>query len=450
MANTVIVGMQWGDEGKGKIVDLICPAFDAVARYQGGHNAGHTVRFGDRHFSLRLIPSGILHEGMSCVLGNGMVVAPDAFLGELEELRGAGVDETGRLSVSNRATVLLPLHVALDRARERARGAAAIGTTSRGIGPAYESKVARYGLRMVDLAAPDLEDRIAASLDVVGPQLQAHAAAGRVEEVEAGEASETDPAALADACRAWAERLAPYLADTEHLLNGWIRDGKSLLFEGAQGTLLDVDHGTFPYVTSSSSTAGGAATGTGVPPTAIDGVIGILKAYTTRVGAGPFTTELEDDTGEYLRQRGNEFGTVTGRPRRCGWLDLVAARYAQTLNGVDGIALTKLDVLDELREIKICTGYRLRGEVLHDLPAERAALEDAEPVYDTVPGWQKTTAGALELSDLPPAARDYVARIEDELGAPVLFVSTGPRREETILRHDLPELGRLTSGRLLR
>ena len=446
MANTVIVGMQWGDEGKGKIVDLICPAFDAVARYQGGHNAGHTVRFGDRHFSLRLIPSGILHEGMLCVLGNGMVVAPDAFLGELEELREAGVDETGRLSVSNRATVLLPLHVALDRARETARGAAAIGTTSRGIGPAYESKVARYGLRMVDLAAPDLEDRIAGALEVVGPQLAAFAAGGGGE--EGGEPAETDAAALADACRGWAERLAPYLADTEHLLNGWIRDGKSLLFEGAQGTLLDIDHGTYPYVTSSSSTAGGAATGTGVPPTAIDGVVGILKAYTTRVGGGPFTTELEDDTGAFLRKRGNEFGTVTGRPRRCGWLDLVAARYAQTLNGVDGIALTKLDVLDDLAEIRVCTGYRVGGDVLRDFPADRAALEQAEPVYDTVPGWRRTTAGALDLSDLPQAARAYVARIEDELGAPVVIVSTGPRREETILRRDHPELGRLTSGRL--
>lgn len=453
MANTVIIGMQWGDEGKGKIVDLICPAFDAVARYQGGHNAGHTVRFGDHHFSLRLIPSGILHEDMHCVLGNGMVVAPEAFLGELQELRDAGVDETGRLSVSNRATVLLPLHVALDRARETARGAAAIGTTSRGIGPAYESKVARYGLRMVDLAAPDLDERIAGALDVVGPQLAGFAeAAGedsdRVETDSVETSVETDPVALANACRRWAEQLAPYLADTEHLLNGWIREGKSLLFEGAQGTLLDIDHGTYPYVTSSSSTAGGAATGTGVPPTAIDGVIGILKAYTTRVGGGPFTTELEDETGEFLRKRGNEFGTVTGRPRRCGWLDLVAARYAQTLNGVDGIALTKLDVLDDLAEIKICTGYRVGGEVLRDFPADRAALEEAEPVYDTVPGWRQSTVGALELSDLPAAARSYVARIEDELGAPAVIISTGPRREETILRHEHPELGRLTSGRL--
>ncbi|HEX2253068.1 MAG TPA: adenylosuccinate synthase [Thermoanaerobaculia bacterium] len=435
MPNVVIVGMQWGDEGKGKIVDLICPAFDAVARYQGGHNAGHTVRFGEHHFSLRLIPSGILHQGTECVLGNGMVVSPEAFLGERQELRDAGVDDAGRLHLSNRATVLLPPHVALDRAREQARGAAAIGTTSRGIGPAYESKAGRYGLRLADLAADDLEERLEELLGVVRPQL--HSLGSDVEP------EEVDAAALAERCRAWGEALSGHLADTEQLLNGWLRAGHSVLFEGAQGTLLDIDHGTYPYVTSSSSTAGGAATGSGVPPTAIDGVIGILKAYTTRVGGGPFTTELEDETGRFLRKRGNEFGTVTGRPRRCGWLDLVAARYAQMLNGVTGIALTKLDVLDDLDEIKVCTAYRVGGETVTDLPADRAALDTAEPVYETLPGWGTSTVGTLSFEELPPAARDYVRYIEERLGAPAVWISTGPRREETIARRDLPAYGRL-------
>ncbi|HEX2164840.1 MAG TPA: adenylosuccinate synthase [Thermoanaerobaculia bacterium] len=440
MANVVVVGMQWGDEGKGKVVDLVCPAFDAVVRFQGGHNAGHTVRFGERHFSLRLIPSGILHEGTACVLGNGMVVSPEAFLGELEELHDAGVDSAGRLFVSDRATVLLPTHVALDQARERAAGDSAIGTTSRGIGPAYESKAGRYGLRMVDLAEDDLEERLAAWLALVRPQIEALGGAADPEAL--------DPAALAGRCREWGERLAPYLAPTETLLHGWLAEGKSLLFEGAQGALLDVDHGTFPFVTSSSSSAGGAATGTGVPPTALDGVLGLLKAYTTRVGAGPFTTELTDPTGEFLRKRGNEFGTVTGRPRRCGWLDLVAARYAKRLNGVGGIALTKLDVLDDLPEIRVCTAYRIAGRETTDFPASRTALAAAEPVYRTVPGWRTPTAGKLEWEDLPQAARDYVRMIEDELEAPVLFVSTGPRREETILRRGEPGFAELTGGRL--
>jgi adenylosuccinate synthase len=440
MPNVVVVGMQWGDEGKGKIVDLVCPAFDAVVRFQGGHNAGHTVRFGDRHFSLRLIPSGILHEGMACVLGNGMVVSPEAFLGELEELHAAGVDSSGRLFISDRATVLLPTHVALDQAREQARGAAAIGTTSRGIGPAYESKAGRYGLRMVDLGEDDLEERLEDWLEIVRPQLAALGFEAAPELLDA--------AALAVRCREWGERLAPHLAATETLLHGWLAEGRPVLFEGAQGALLDIDHGTFPFVTSSSSSAGGAATGTGVPPTAIDGVLGLLKAYTTRVGAGPFTTELDDETGEFLRKRGNEFGTVTGRPRRCGWLDLVAARYARRLNGVGGIALTKLDVLDDVPEIRLCTAYRIGGREVTDFPASRTDLAAAEPVYRTVPGWKTTTAGKLAWEDLPQTARDYVRTIEDELDAPVVIVSTGPRREETILRRDQAAFAALTGGRL--
>jgi adenylosuccinate synthase len=445
MANVIIVGMQWGDEGKGKIVDLICPAFDAVVRFQGGHNAGHTVKFGDRHFSLHLIPSGILHPELRCVLGTGMVIAPDALLAELDRLRGAGVDERGRLFVAKRATALLPCHVALDVARERARGHAAIGTTARGIGPAYESKAGRYGVRMVDLLAPDLEARLAMMTTLVDAQLAGLGSPPG----DGGEGGGPGDrlAALVEDCRRWGSELAPFLADAEQLLAGWRRAGDSLLFEGAQGALLDIDHGTYPYVTSSNSTTGGAATGDGVPPTALDGVIGVLKAYTTRVGGGPFTTELDDSTGEFLRQRGNEFGTTTGRPRRCGWLDTVAARYSQTLDGADVLALTKLDVLDELEEIKVCTAYRIGGAATGDFPADRRALEDARPLYRTLKGWRRTTVGVLDEADLPQAARDYVAFIEDELEVPVGLLSTGPRREETLLRDD-PALDRLTAGRL--
>jgi adenylosuccinate synthase len=436
MANVIIVGMQWGDEGKGKIVDLLCPAFEGVVRYQGGHNAGHTVKFRDRHFSLHLIPSGILHEGMLCVLGNGMVVAPDALLTELGRLREGGIDEEGRLFISNRAHVLLPCHAELDKAREESRGAGKIGTTSRGIGPAYEGKIARYGIRMCDLFAPDLEERIGLVVARIQAELR-HLGAPEL----------ADAASYLETCRAWGERLKPMLRDTEQLLNGWIRDGRSLLFEGAQGALLDVDHGTYPFVTSSNSTSGGACTGTGVPPTRIDGAIGVLKAYTTRVGGGPFPSELSGDIAEFLRGRGNEYGTTTGRPRRCGWLDTVVARYAQLLNGVDAIALTKLDVLDDFDEIPVCTGYRIKGETLRDLPPDQWSLENVEPVLKTMKGWKKSTVGTLDRADLPPEARDYVDFIEEEIGAPIPLISTGPRREETILRED-EALARLTSGRL--
>jgi len=439
MANVIIVGMQWGDEGKGKIVDLLCPAFDAVVRYQGGHNAGHTVRFGERHFSLQLIPSGILHEGMRCVLGNGMVVAPDALLAELARLAEAGVRADGRLFLANRAHVLLPFHAELDRAREAAWGGGKIGTTARGIGPAYQSKMMRTGLRACDLAAPNVEELL--RFEMVGIEVELKSLGGT---------SLPSPAFYGDQCRAWAERLAPCLRDTEQLLNGWIDAGRSLLFEGAQGTLLDVDHGTYPYVTSSSSTAGGASTGTGVPPTRIAGALGVLKAYTTRVGGGPMVSELTDATGEFLRQRGNEYGTVTGRPRRCGWLDTVVARYGRLVNGIDAVALTKLDVLDGFDEIPVCVGYRTgTGKVLRDLPPGRADLEGAQPVLRVMKGWKTETVGILDHGDLPAAARDYVDLIEQEVGAPVALVSTGPRREETIVREN-PALARLTEGRLER
>ena len=436
MANTIVLGMQWGDEGKGKIVDLICPAFDAVARFQGGHNAGHTVKFGDQHFALHLLPSGILHPDTHCVLGNGMVIAPDALFEELDQLAKAGVEPGDRLAISDRAQVILPTHVALDRARESASGKHKIGTTVRGIGPAYESKAARFGVRCGDLLSDSLRPRLEAQHRQIAPQL---------EHLGASEAPSVDE--LEALCRGWGERLAPWLADTSVLLNQWIGEGKSLLFEGAQGALLDLDHGTYPFVTSSNATAGGAATGSGVAPNRITGTLGVIKAYTTRVGAGPFVCELEDATGEHLRRRGNEFGTTTGRPRRCGWLDAVVARQSATLNGVDALAVTKLDVLDELDTIKVCVGYRYQGEVLRYLPADLSVQAAIEPVYREMPGWQTSTVGLLAIEELPSAARDYLRLIEDELETPIALVSTGPRREETLIVPD-PALLRLLENRL--
>ena len=423
MPNIVIVGMQWGDEGKGKIVDLICPAFDAVVRYQGGHNAGHTVRFGEEHFSLHLVPSGILHGEMLCALGNGMVIAPDALFRELEMLQEAGVETAQRLFISHRAHLVLPTAVALDRAREAARGEARLGTTFRGIGPTYEGKASRMGLRLCDLFRTDLEERVRYLLSRAAAELKS-----------LGVAEEQEPAALLEQLYGWQESLKPFLNDTELLFHRWVDEGKSLLLEGAQGTLLDLDHGTFPFVTSSNSTAGGASTGTGLPPTAISGSVGILKGYSTRVGAGPFATELEDATGEFLRKRGNELGTTTGRPRRCGWLDLVATRYARRVNGIGAIALTKMDVMDDLEEIQVCVGYRQGGEVFQEYGARFESGEPYEPVYRTMPGWRRSTVGTTSYEDLPAAARAYVEMVEEEVGAPVAIISTGPRREETILR----------------
>ncbi len=438
MANTIVLGMQWGDEGKGKIVDLVCPAFDAVVRCQGGHNAGHTVRFGERHFALHFLPSGVVTSAMPCVLGNGMVIFPDALFAELEKLEKLGVATADRLFISDRAQVILPPHIALDKAREAARGPGKIGTTSRGIGPAYESKAARSGLRTGDLLASDLLQRLTAPLHQIVPQL-----------IELGVGPPPRLESLLATCQGWARRLRPFLSDTTRILNRWIDEGKGVLFEGAQGALLDIDHGTYPYVTSSNSTAGGVCTGAGVAPARIDGVLGVAKAYTTRVGGGPFVGELEEATGEHLRRKGNEFGTTTGRPRRCGWFDAVAVRYARLLNGVGALALTKLDVLDELEEIKICTGYRYRGRVGRDFPAALEILKAAEPEYRTLPGWRSSTAGIREFDDLPQAARDYVAVIEEEVGVPVVVISTGPRREETILL-DRPEMRTLVADRLAR
>ena len=425
MANVVVVGMQWGDEGKGKIIDLLCPAFDAVVRFQGGNNAGHTVKFGsgegDEHFALHLIPSGILHEGVACYLGNGLVINPDAFLAEVAQLERRGIETAGRLRLSDRAHALTPVHVALDIVREEARGADRIGTTAKGIGPAYESKIGRTGIRLAELVA--------------GGEAMRNRQIVRVADFErpAAEGAELDPEAAAADFTRWAERLSPYLCDLSVELDDLMRKGGTVLFEGAQGALLDVDHGTYPYVTSSNSTTGGAATGSGVPPTAIDGAIGVVKAYTTRVGEGPMPTELVDDIGLHLRERGHEFGTTTGRPRRCGWLDLVVLRHASRVNGARCLALTKIDVLDELEELQVCVAYRIGGEVVRNLPAVTDRLEVAEPIYRTFPGWMQDTRGVLERHDLPRAALDYIDFLEQELDASADLISSGPRREETVV-----------------
>jgi len=430
---TVINGMQWGDEGKGKIVDLLCPGFDTVVRFQGGDNAGHTVKFGDRHFALHLVPSGICHAEIDCVLGTGMVINPDTLFEELEGLQSSGIDTSGRIYISKRAHVITPLHRKLDQLREAALGKDQIGTTSRGIGPTYESKASRDGIRICELTAGPIEGRLERLHDRC------------LQEGDGSLEPELGVAAVLEVCREWGRRLEPTLADTETLVNRWITSGKSVLFEGAQGTLLDLDHGTYPYVTSSSPTAGGACAGAGVPPTSITGVVGILKAYTTRVGGGPFVTELHDDTGGYLQKRGNEYGTTTGRPRRCGWLDLVAARRSRIISGIDCIALTKIDVLDELDEIQVCVGYRSAGRDVSDLPASISEIERCEPVYETLPGWNQSTVGKLRFDELPAAARDYVAFIEEQLDASIEIVSTGPRREETIVRSG-GRLEELTGG----
>lgn len=422
--NLAVIGTQWGDEGKGKIVDLLCESFDVVARYQGGHNAGHTVKFGDKHFALRLIPSGILHPGKLCILGNGMVIDPEALLDEIEKLRGLGVTIDKNLKISDSAHVILPYHPALDLAREEAAGAAKIGTTGRGIGPAYETKVSRYGIRVSDLLDPDvLRDKIEFACAEKNPVLQS---------VYGKETF--DPKKLYSDYTHFGEVLAERITNGTVLINEMIRAGKKVMFEGAQGTMLDIDHGTYPFVTSSNTVVGGVCTGLGVAPKHIHRVAGVAKAYTTRVGGGAFPTELNDATGEHLRKRGNEFGTVTGRPRRTGWLDLAVLRTSVMLNGIDELAITKLDVLDDLDEIPVCTRYNVRGEHWQTFPAFAVAHDDYKPEYKTLKGWKRSTVGVTSYDDLPQQARDYVRFIEDEVECTASIVSTGPRREETIQR----------------
>jgi len=439
MPNIVVIGAQWGDEGKGKVVDVITPHVNVVVRFSGGNNAGHTVVVGREKYVLHTIPSGILHNGRRCVIGCGVVIDPGSLIEEMEMLVQRGVTLDGNLYISKNAHLIMPYHPALDRASEAKLGKRRIGTTGKGVGPAYVDKAARVGIRMADLLDERLfREKLEFNLDQKNRLLR---------EIYDAETFTVD--AILHPYRRYAGWLAPYITDTALLLSRWIDAGASVLFEGAQGTLLDVDHGTYPFITSSNPTAGGACTGTGVPPTKINGVLGIAKAYLTRVGGGPFPSELHGPMADLLRAEGNEFGSVTGRPRRCGWVDAVALRYAVRLNGFDAIALTKLDVLDDVDEIPVCIGYRLNGKVVRDLPAGRADLEGAEPVLRVMKGWKRETVGILDFGDLPPAARDYVDLIEQEVGAPVALISTGPRREETIVREN-PALARLTEGRLAR
>jgi adenylosuccinate synthase len=421
MSNIIILGAQWGDEGKGKLVDLLADRFDYVVRYQGGHNAGHTILIGDRKFVLRLIPSGILRPGKTAVIGNGLVIDPLALLEEIEQLDAAGVDVANQLRISNRAHVLIPSHRLVEKITECKL---AIGTTLRGIGPGYEDKAARRGIRIADLLDRAYFPEALAQL-IADHRTRARAF-GLDEEIDVDEVTARYTQA--------AERIRPLVCDTVRLLHDAMAAGKNLLFEGAQGTMLDLDHGSYPFVTSSSASAGGACTGAGIPPTKIDGVIGISKAYTTRVGGGPFPSEALDEMGDLIRRRGNEFGSVTGRPRRCGWFDVPVLRYAAAINGFDTMVLTKLDVMDELAEIPVCVGYRIDGVEVQDVPPTWRELARAEPVYESLPGWQSSTKGISEWADLPAAAQRYVSFLEEQTGVEAGCISTGPERTETVLR----------------
>jgi len=428
--NVVVIGTQWGDEGKGKLVDWLTESAQGVIRFQGGHNAGHTLVIGGRKQVLRLIPSGILRPGVLCYIGNGVVLSPPALLQEIDELERAGVSVRDRLRVSEACPLILPYHVALDQAREARRGDAKIGTTGRGIGPAYEDKVARRALRVRDLFAPQrFRERVAEVLDLHNFMLRNYL-----------NAQPLDPAEVADGALALAERVAPMVADVPRLLAQAMARGDHLLFEGAQGALLDIDHGTYPFVTSSNCVAGAAAAGAGVGPQALHYVLGITKAYTTRVGSGPFPTELFDETGRHLATRGNEFGSVTGRPRRTGWFDAPALKRSIQLNGVTGLCVTKLDVLDGLASVKVCVGYREKGAggepTIDMLPFGADAVESLEPVFEELPGWSETTCGVRNWDALPANAQRYLRRVAELVGAPVDIVSTGADRDETILlRH---------------
>ena len=429
MANVVIVGMQWGDEGKGKIVDLLAERFDIVARYQGGHNAGHSVQVGDKSFVLHLLPSGIVHPGKICVLGNGMVIDPKAFFVEADRLTQQGIEVSPeRVKISSRAHLILPYHRALDHTSEERLGNEKVGTTLRGIGPAYEDKAGRRGIRTADALVPDvLRSRIERNLED----------ANRIISAYGGEMLNADE--IFAEMSELTERLGAFISDTTHYLNVAATEGRSILLEGAQATLLDVDHGTYPFVTSSCTTVGGAIVGTGLAPQRLTGVLGIVRTYTTRVGEGPFPTEMlegEAELGQMIRERGREYGASTGRPRRCGWFDAFATRYAAEINGFSSVALTKLDVLDELDEIKVCTGYKLDGKVCESLPAVSQDLRRIEPIYATMPGWKSSTVGTTEMSALPANARRYVEFLSEQIGVEIGLVSTGPERSQTIIVHD--------------
>ncbi|MBC7342087.1 MAG: adenylosuccinate synthase [Clostridia bacterium] len=424
MSTLVVVGAQWGDEGKGKITDYLAEQAELVVRYQGGNNAGHTVVVDKREFKLHHIPSGILYPGKTCIIGNGVVINPRVLFQELDNLHACGVDTSG-LRISDIAHVILPYHLELDSAQEERRGAGSIGTTQKGIGPAYVDKVHRSGLRVIDLVEGDFRQRLETAIAEKNEEL-----------VRLYGREPLDAGAIIDEYADWAGKLRPLVTDTSLLINQAIDAGKKVLFEGAQGTLLDIDHGTYPFVTSSSPVAGGACTGAGVGPTRIDRVMGVAKAYTTRVGAGPFPTELTDGVGEIMRREGREFGTTTGRPRRCGWPDAVLLRYAARLNGMEYLALTKLDVLDGLREIKVAVAYRYQGQVISEFPHSPAVLAQCQPIYETLPGWEADLTQVRRQEDLPREAVAFIERLEELSGTKIALLSVGPEREQTIIRDE--------------
>ncbi len=424
MSNLAVLGLQWGDEGKGKLIDLAAEHYDVVVRCQGGNNAGHTVQVGDQVYKLSLIPSGILRPGKTGVVGNGVVINPEALLSEIDTLRSLGVDVESNLLVSSRAHVVFPYHPMLEQSSESASGKRRIGTTSRGIGPCYEDKVARRGIRVAELLSPTLfPDRFRA----IAAEKSAVAGALGVDEPWDVEAALAQYQELA-------ERMRPFVTDTGKYLNRAIKNGERLLFEGAQATMLDIDFGTYPYLTSSNATAGGLCTGSGVSPRLLHDIVGVAKAYATRVGEGPFATEVHGTAGDELRRAGAEYGTVTGRPRRCGWFDIPLLQYAHAINHLSSLFITKLDVLDYLEKIPVCTGYRLKGAALDWMPAISEEYAQVEPVYEELPGWNSPTAGITEFEQLPQAAKDYIAFLEDRLEVEIGGVSTGPKREETIIR----------------
>src|SRR5271154_2758824 len=424
MSNVIVLGAQWGDEGKGKVVDLLAERFDIVTRYQGGHNAGHTVYIGEKKFVLKLIPSGILRPGVQAVIGNGVVIDLAALLDEIAGLEANGIDAMKQLRISNRAHVIFPFHRLVEKMSEARENRIPIGTTSRGIGPCYEDKTGRRGIRIADLYDPesfrDIYDTLVEDKKTLAATFNLH------DTIDYGE--------IRAQHEQYAERIRPMVCDTAALLADAMASGKRILFEGAQGTMLDIDHGTYPFVTSSSASAGGASIGTGVPPTRIAGIIGVSKAYITRVGSGPFPTESLDATGDLLRREGNEFGAVTGRPRRCGWVDAPLLRYTAIVNGFDTLMITKLDVLDHLDEIPVCTGYKLCGVEVTEMPATYRALEAIEPVYVNLPGWRTSTRGIARFDELPDRARSYLRFLEEKAGVEVGGISTGPERNETIIR----------------
>lgn len=424
MSSIVIVGAQWGDEGKGKIVDVLTEGADVVARYQGGHNAGHTVVINSEKFILHLIPSGILHKGKICIIGNGVVIEPNSLIAEIEGLKKRGIEVGENLLISKNAHVIMPYHMAIENAHESKRGSKKIGTTGRGIGPCYVDKMARNGIRIIDLYNPKVfREKLESNLDEINYILQ-HRYGSEGFDVDA----------IYDQYMRYAEVLSIHIADTDIVINDFIDNNKNILFEGAQGTLLDIDHGTYPFVTSSSAVAGGVCTGLGVGPTKIDKVMGVVKAYTTRVGEGPFPTEIKDSLGDTLRERGGEYGATTGRPRRCGWLDFIGLRHAVRVNGITSVALTKLDILDSLERIKICVAYKHNGKTIEGFPKDLSQLKEVEPVYEEFEGWMKDTRGIKDFDRLPDNAKRYIKKIEETLSVKVDIISTGEKRGELIIR----------------